>query len=120
MTRAVPLLLGELLEATDLIAQYTAELNFDDFAANIEKQDAVVRRLAVIGEAVKGLPEPFRAQYPEVPWRSIAGARDILVHEYFRVDLELAWEMVQTELPELARQVRRIMTAEGLASGGAL
>jgi len=80
----------------------------------------VVRRLAVIGEAVKGLPEAFRAQYPEVPWRSIAGARDILVHEYFRVDLALAWEMVRTELPELARQVRRIMAVEGLASGGAL
>lgn len=120
MTRAVPLLLGELLEATDLVARYTADLSFDDFAANIEKQDAVVRRLSVIGEAVKGLPEAFRAQYPEVPWRSIAGARDILVHEYFRVDLELAWEMVQTELPELARQVRRIMVAEGLASDGAL
>jgi len=79
-----------------------------------------VRRLAVIGEAVKGLPEAFRAQYPEVPWRSIAGARGILVHEYFRVDLALAWEMVRTELPELARQVRRIMAVEGLASGGAL
>ena len=79
-----------------------------------------MRRLAVIGEAVKGLPEAFRAQYPEVPWRSIAGARGILVHEYFRVDLALAWEMVRTELPELARQVRRIMAVEGLASGGAL
>ncbi|MEO5826447.1 MAG: DUF86 domain-containing protein [Gemmatimonadales bacterium] len=116
----MPLLRGELLEATDLVAQYTAEVTFDDFAANIEKQDAVVRRLAVIGEAVKGLPESFRAQYPEVPWPSIAGALDILVHEYFRVDLELVWEMVQTALPKLAQQVRRIMAAEGLASGGAL
>ena len=120
MTRAVPLLLGELLEATNLVARYTAELTFQDFAANVEKQDAVVRRLAVIGEAVKGLPEDFRAQYPEIPWRSIAGARDVLVHEYFRVDLELAWEMVQTELPRLARQVRAIMAAEGYASDGAL
>lgn len=120
MTRAVPLLLGELLEASDLIARYTADLAFEEFAANIEKQDAVVRRLAVIGEAVKGLPEAFRAQYPEVPWRSIAGARDVLVHEYFRVDLELAWEMVQTELPRLAKQVRAIVAAEGYAGDGAL
>jgi uncharacterized protein with HEPN domain len=120
MNRAVPLLLGELLEATELVAQYTAGLTFDDFAASTEKQDAVVRRLAVIGEAVKGLPEPFRARYPEVPWCSIAGARDVLVHEYFRVDLELAWEMVQNDLPELARNVRRILTEEGLAGGEAL
>ena len=120
MTRAVPLLLGELLEATELVARYTADLTFEDFAANVEKQDAVVRRLTMLGEAVKGLPETFRAQYPEVPWRSIAGARDVLVHEYFRVDLVLAWEMVQAELPLLARQVRRIMVAEGLANDGAL
>jgi uncharacterized protein with HEPN domain len=102
MTRAIPLLLGERLEATELVARYTAELTFEGFAANVEIQDAVVRRLAVIGEAVKGLPEAFRDRYPEIPWRSIAGARDVLVHEYFRVDLELAWEMVQTELPRLA------------------
>jgi len=94
MSHAVPLLLGELLEATELVAHYTTRLTFDDFAASTEMQDAVVRRLVVLGEAVKGLPEQFRARYPEVPWRSIAGARDVLVHEYFRVDLELAWQMV--------------------------
>lgn len=120
MSRAVPLLLGELLEATELVAQYTTGLTYEDFVASIEKQDAVVRRLAVIGEAVKGLPEPFRARYPEVPWRNIAGARDILVHEYFRVDLVLAWEMVQTDLPELAQHVRRILATEGFAGEGAL
>ncbi len=120
MSRAVALLLGELLEATDLVARYTAGLTFDEFVASTEKQDAVVRRLAVIGEAVKGLPEPFRVRHPEVPWRSIAGARDILVHEYFRVDLELAWEMVQNDLPELARHVRSILAVEGFPSGGAL
>ncbi len=120
MNRAVPLLLGELLEATELVARYTTGLTFEDFAASTEKQDAVVRRLAVIGEAVKGLPEEFRTRYPEVPWRSIAGARDVLVHEYFRVDLELAWQMVQHDLPELARKVRAIMASEGLADDGAL
>ncbi|MDZ4257016.1 MAG: DUF86 domain-containing protein [Gemmatimonadales bacterium] len=120
MNRTVPLLLGELVDAAELVARYTAGLTFDDFAASIEKQDAVVRRLAVIGEAVKGLPESFRSRHPEIPWRSIAGARDVLVHEYFRVDLELAWEMVQHDLPELARNVRSIIAAEGFADGGAL
>lgn len=120
MKRAVPLLLGELLEATDLVARYAAGLTFDDFAASVEKQDAIVRRLVVMGEAVKGLPESFRARYPEVPWRSVAGARDVLVHEYFRVDLELAWEMVENDLPELARKVRDILAAEGVTDDEAL
>ena len=107
MNRAVPLLLGELLEATELVARYTAGLTFDDFAASTEKQDAVVRRLAVIGEAVKGLPEPFRARYPEVPWRSIAGARDVLVHEYFRVEPSLVRDILDNELAPLAAALRR-------------
>ncbi|HEY4321369.1 MAG TPA: DUF86 domain-containing protein [Gemmatimonadales bacterium] len=120
MTRALPLLLGEILDAARLAQQYTADVSFDEFADSTEKQDAVVRRIVVIGEAVKGLPEAFRTRHPEVSWQSIAGARDILVHEYFRVDLELAWEMVRHDLPELERAVRAIMASEGLADGGAL
>jgi len=120
VNRTIPLLLGELVEAAELVARYTAGLSFDEFAASTEKQDAVVRRLVVIGEAVKGLPEPFRARYPEVPWRSIAGTRDVLVHEYFRVDLALAWEMVQADLPQLVRNVRSIMATEGISGGEAL
>ena len=87
---------------------------------NVEKQDAVVRRLAVIGDAVKGLPEDFRVRHPTVPWRDIAGARDIMIHEYFRVDLDLAWEMVRNDLPALAQNIRDLMRAEGLYERGAL
>lgn len=120
MTRAVPLLLGEMLDAIELVARYTADLTFEEFAANTEKQDAVVRRLTMLGEAVKGLPESLKGRYPEVPWRSIAGARDVLVHEYFRVDLALAWAMVEVELPRLAEHVRTIMATEGFPREGAL
>ncbi len=80
----------------------------------------MVRRLEIIGEAVKGIPEDLRAKYPDVPWRDIAGARDIMIHEYFRVDLELAWEMVQDDLPTLAAEVRKILRDEDLQNEGAL
>ena len=120
MSRGVALLLGEVLEAIDLVEQYTDGLSFAAFSASMEKQDAVVRRLAVIGEAVKGVPDDFRARYPDVPWRDIAGARDILIHEYFRIDLDLAWEMARNDLPALAVRIRAVMRAEGFDAQGAL
>ncbi len=120
MSRGVALLLGEVLEAIRLVEQYTDGLSFAAFSTSIEKQDAVVRRLAVIGEAVKGVPEEFRARYPEIPWRDIAGARDILIHEYFRIDLELAWEMARSDLPALAARIRAVMQAEAFDEHGAL
>jgi len=90
MSRGVDILLGEILEAIALLRRYTEDLDYDEFAENVEKQDSVIRRLEIIGEAVKGIPDHIRARHPTVPWRDIAGARDILIHEYFRVDLERA------------------------------
>ena len=109
MSRSAKILLGDILEAAGLLAKYTSGLNLGDFAENIEKQDSVARRLEIIGEAVKGLPQDLRDRYPEVPWRDITGARDVLVHEYFRIDIDLAWDMVQKDIPKLAAQVERIL-----------
>ena len=117
MSRSVDILLGEILMAIDLLRQYTAGMDFAAFRTNVEKQDSVVRRLEIIGEAVKGIPFDVRAAYPEVPWRDIAGARDVLVHEYFRVDLAMAWNMVQKDLATLEEQVRRMLEELGSAEG---
>ena len=109
MSRSAKILLGDILEAAGLLAKYTSGLTLDEFAENIEKQDSVARRLEIIGEAVKGLPQDLRDRYPEVPWRDITGARDVLVHEYFRIDIGLAWDMVQKDIPKLAAQVERVL-----------
>ncbi len=109
MTRSARILLGDILEAAELLERYTAGISHQQFANNLEKQDAVARRIEVIGEAVKGLPESLRQRHPEVPWREIAGARDVLIHEYFRIDVRLAWEMVQKDIPDLAAKVRKIL-----------
>ena len=109
MSRGIEILLGEILNAIALLRDYTEGLDFDAFAANVEKQDSVIRRLEIIGEAVKGVPDHLRVKHSAVPWRDIAGARDILIHEYFRVDLELAWDMVRKDLPLLESEVRSIL-----------
>lgn len=72
--------------------------------------DAVVRNLAVIGEAVKQIPEYVRTRYPDVEWRKVAGLRDVVVHGYFGIDPEVLWDVVQRRIPELLQQVRRILS----------
>ena len=114
MSRGVGILLAEILEAIDLLQRYTEGLSYEEFTENVEKQDSVVRRLEIIGEAVKGIPEELRAKHSNTPWRDIAGARDVLIHEYFRVDLKMAWDMVHEDLPPLAAEVRKMLEEQGL------
>lgn len=73
-------------------------------------QDAVVRNLEIIGEAVKRLPDAIRKQHSDVEWRKIAGLRDILVHAYFGVDVEIIWDVIQHKLPEFKDQITLIHT----------
>lgn len=91
----------DIIESINKILTYTIGITLIEFAANDEKQDAVLRRILVIGEATKRLSLEFRQRYPEIPWRDIAGIRDMIVHDYNRVDVERIWDVVQSDLPEL-------------------
>lgn len=95
------------IESIDAIQKYTVD-GRDAFFADQKTQDAVIRNVEIIGQAVKGVSERTRSLEPAVPWRQIAGMRDKLIHEYFGVDLALVWDVVEAELPVLRPQLARL------------
>ena len=99
-----------LLEAEYLISQ-TPGLSFEAFVANQTLCRAFVRSLEIIGEASKKVPADLRAQHPDVDWRGMAGMRDRLIHDYFGVDYELVWDVVQHRIPQVRHQLESILKA---------
>ncbi len=101
-------LLRHILDAIGKIETYIS-VGKERFFAESHWQDAVIRQLEIVGEATKGLSDAIRLEYQDVPWRRISGMRDILVHEYFRVDVLAVWEAAQKDVPFLATRVREII-----------
>lgn len=81
----------------------------EEFFADLKTQAAVMRYLEIIGEAARSVSDDMRSSHPEVPWRKIADLRNRLIHEYFNVDLELTWTIVESDLPELKRDIGAIL-----------
>ncbi len=97
-----------IIESIRLIEEYIEGKTEVDFKNTISLQDMVFRRLEIIGEAVKNLPDSLKSAYPEIPWKSIAGMRDKLIHQYFGVDIVLTWNAVVQDIPRLKTQMLSI------------
>lgn len=95
------------IDAVDAIQRYTVD-GREAFFSDGKTQDAVIRNIEVLGQAVKGISDDTRALEPAIPWRKIAGMRDKLIHEYFGVELGLVWDVVEDELPVLRPQLERL------------
>ena len=107
MSRRDPLLILEDIKlAIQKIGRYTSQMDHDAFLRDELVIDGVARNLEIIGEAARQLPDDFRRTYPQIPWTQIAGLRNRIVHDYFGLDLEIIWEIIQHDLPRLEKQVR--------------
>ncbi len=108
MKRDVRVYIEDVLESISAIEEYTQTLTEEEFYNNRQVQDAVLRRFEIIGEAVKNIDKNFKGKYPDIPWKSIAGMRDVLIHEYFGVNLKRVWNVIKTDVPILKQEFLRM------------
>ena len=101
--------LGHILEAIEKIKRFSKDMDRDEFLENDLVMDAIVRNIEIIGEATKNLPEEFKKENPEIPWKDIAGMRDRIVHFYFGLDFEVIWDTVQIDIPDLEKKIRKAL-----------
>lgn len=102
------LYLQHILECIDNIESYVPNGESDFFSSKLI-QDAVIRNLEIVGEATKHVSMDLRAQSPDVPWREMAGLRDVLIHNYFGVDNEIVWNVVKNELPLIEKKIANML-----------
>jgi uncharacterized protein with HEPN domain len=108
------LFLTDMLEAIQKIERYTAGLSFDQFEANEMVLDAVVRNLEIIGEAARYLPPTLRERYTQIEWSRVVGFRNIVIHAYFAVDVEIVWTISTQRLSELKPVLKEMLQDHGL------
>ena len=101
--------LSDVLESIEKIEEYMKGVGNKTFSKDTQLQDSVMRRLEIIGEAVKSIPSDFRSKHPEIEWKKVAGMRDVLIHSYFGVNLERVWIVVKEDLPVLKKNIKAIL-----------
>lgn len=109
MIKEPAIYLQYILESIELIKKRIHNVTSEDFMENIDLQDMVIRRLEVIGEAVRNLPKEFRQENPQINWQNPADMRSVLIHGYLDVDLEVVWDTVTKDLSQFEEQLKSLM-----------
>ena len=110
--RDYKLYLMDIIESIERIENSLKDFTKQHFIKNIDIQDAVLRRLEIISEASCNIPYETRSKYPEVEWKKIIGFRVVVAHTYFKVDLDIVWDIIESELPKLKKQIKEILKKE--------
>lgn len=109
MKRDFGVFVEDILESIGRIEEYTKDISEGEFYNNIQLQDSIIRRFEIIGEAVKHIPQKVKDQYSEIPWKEISGTRDILIHEYFGVNLKRIWDTIQDDILPFKKQLTKLL-----------
>jgi uncharacterized protein with HEPN domain len=105
MSREIQFLL-DMQQSAELVMTYIGQCSKDEFIENIQLQDSVIRRLLIVAEAARRVPESTRQTLPKIAWREINGMRNRLVHEYDAVNLNIIWDVIQSEIPTLIAELK--------------
>ncbi|WP_323755346.1 DUF86 domain-containing protein [Roseivirga sp.] len=101
-------LIQDMLESAMKIIKYTEGLSFDQFGADDKTVDAVIRNFEIIGEAANRIEDDFKSLNPQIEWTKMRGFRNRIVHDYFGIDLEIVWSIIQDDIEELVHQLKQL------------
>ena len=107
------LLLKDILDAGNKIIKFTEKMNFQKFIEDDKTQDACIRNFEIMGEAARHVSEKIRLASPEIEWRKISNYRNLLIHEYFGVNIEIVWDIIETELDHTIYFLNRFLEERG-------
>jgi uncharacterized protein with HEPN domain len=102
----------DIVRAGQLVLQFAQGLNREQLASDVLRQSAILYQISIMGEATKRLSREFREQHSEVPWDDVAGMRDIIAHQYDRVDLDIVWQVIQRNIPELLNMITPLLPVQ--------
>ncbi len=106
--RNYKLYLSDINESINKIQDYTKDISQEDFKDNPQVQDAVVRRMEIIGEAIKNIPMSIRNTNPLIPWKEMANFKNLLIHSYFEVSVNRVWKTIKNDLPKIKENLSKI------------
>lgn len=109
MTKEPAIFLQHILESIELIQKRMKNVSYDKFANDIDLQDMIIRRLEIVGEAVRNLPKDFREANSDIVWQNPADMRSVLIHGYLDVDLEVVWNTIMNDLPPFKKQIQGLL-----------